>query len=114
MRYWHGEDREVYLMLLRLSVLTGKHANSSQIITKRSSLFTQFMITLLYKKLSIQIPLIFINISRTIYLLTNHLICTISDTEQIVILILHYLIIQNSKMLFVPSNSYMEQHSKIA
>ena len=28
MRYWHGEDRDV-LMLLRLSVLTGEHANYS-------------------------------------------------------------------------------------
>ena len=42
-----GEDRDV-LMLLRLGVFTGKHANYSQIITKRFSLFTQFMITLLY------------------------------------------------------------------
>ena len=72
MLYWHGEDREV-LMLLRLSVLTGEHANYSQIITKRSSLFTQFMITFLYKKLSTQIPLIFINISKTNYLLINHM-----------------------------------------
>ena len=31
-----------------LSVLTGEHANYSQIITIGSSLFTQFMITLLY------------------------------------------------------------------
>ena len=31
----------------RLSVLTGEHANYSQIITIGSSLFTQFMITLL-------------------------------------------------------------------
>ena len=30
MSYWHGEDRDV-LMLLRLSVLTGKHVNYSQI-----------------------------------------------------------------------------------
>ena len=46
MRYWHGADRDV-LMLLRLSVLTcGEHANYSQIITIRSSLFTQFMTTL--------------------------------------------------------------------
>ena len=44
---FHGEDREV-LMLLRLSVLTGEHVNYSQIITKRSSHLTQFMITLLY------------------------------------------------------------------
>ena len=36
MLFWHGEDREV-LMQLRLSVLTGEHANYSQIITKRSS-----------------------------------------------------------------------------
>ena len=43
----HGEDRDV-LMLLRLSVLTGVHANYSQITTIGSSLFTQFMITLLY------------------------------------------------------------------
>ena len=41
------DGREV-LMLLRLSVLTAVHANYSQIITKRSSLFTQFLITLLY------------------------------------------------------------------
>ena len=41
------EDRDV-LMLLRLSVLTGEHVTYSQIITKRSSLFTQFMLTLLY------------------------------------------------------------------
>ena len=45
MIYWLKEDREV-LMLLRLSVLTGEHVNYSQIITKRSSLFTQFMINL--------------------------------------------------------------------
>ena len=47
MRYWHGEGRHV-LMLQRLSALTGEHANYSQIITIGSSLFTQFMITLLY------------------------------------------------------------------
>ena len=41
------EDRDVQ-MLLRFSVLTGEHANYSQIITIRSSLFTQFMIILLY------------------------------------------------------------------
>ena len=40
------------LMLLRLSVLTGEHANYSQIITKIYSIFTLFMITLL----STQIP----------------------------------------------------------
>ena len=44
-----------------------------------------------------QIPLIFINISMTNYLLINHLICTTPDAEQIVILILHYLIIQKPK-----------------
>ena len=32
MRYWHGEDRDLR-MLLRLSVLSGEHANYSQIIT---------------------------------------------------------------------------------
>ena len=36
------------------------------------------------------------------------------DTEQIVILILHFLIIQNAKILFVPGNSYMEQPTKFA
>ena len=45
--YWHGEDRDVR-MLLRLSVVTGEHTNYLQIITMGSSLFTQFMITLLY------------------------------------------------------------------
>ena len=56
----------------------------------------------------------FINISKTNYLLINNLICTTSDTEQIVILILHYLSFKNPKMLFVPSNSYMEQPTKFA
>ena len=46
-RNWHGEDPDLR-MLLRLSVLTGEHANYSQIITIGSSLFTQFMIALLY------------------------------------------------------------------
>ena len=36
-------------------------------------------------------------IGMTNYLLINHLICIIPDTEQIVILILHYLIIQKLK-----------------
>ena len=45
--YRHGEDREV-LMLLRWSVLMGELANNSQIITKRSSPFYQFMITFRY------------------------------------------------------------------
>ena len=36
------------IMLLRLCVLTGEHSNYSQIITIGFSLFTQFMITLLY------------------------------------------------------------------
>ena len=43
------------------------------------------------------IPLIFITISKTNYLLIKHLICTTPDKEQIVILILHYLIIQKLK-----------------
>ena len=43
------------------------------------------------------IPLIINNISKTNYLLINHLICTTPDTEQIVILILHFLIIQKLK-----------------
>ena len=60
------------IMLLRLSVLTGELANYSQNITIGSSLFTQFMITLLYYRLSTQIPLIFINISKTNYNLTNN------------------------------------------
>ena len=38
-----------------------------------------------------------INISKTNYPLINHLICTIPDTEQIIILILHYLIIKKPK-----------------
>ena len=42
-----GEDRDLR-MLQRLSMLTGEHANYSQIITIGSSLFTEFMITLLY------------------------------------------------------------------
>ena len=35
--------------------------------------------------------------TKTNYILINHLICTIPDTQQIVILILHYLIIQKAK-----------------
>ena len=105
MLYWHGG---------RLSALTGEHANYSQIITKRSSLFTQFIITLPYKNLSTQIPLIFINISKTNYPLVNHLICTTPGTEQIVILILRFLIIKKLKNVFVQSNSHMEHHTKFA
>ena len=54
----------------------------------------------LFEKLVTQIPLIFINISKTNYLLINHFICTTPDTEQIVILILHYLIIQKLKNVY--------------
>ena len=43
----HGEDLEV-LMMLRASVLTLEHAIYSQITNIGSSLFNQFMITLLY------------------------------------------------------------------
>ena len=41
------KDRKALLML-RLSMPRGEHVNYSQIINKRSSLFTQFMISLLY------------------------------------------------------------------
>ena len=97
MRYWHGEDLEV-IMLLRLSVLTGEHVNYSQVITRGSLLFTQFMITLLYWRLSTQIPLISINFQREIIFSSaisyaqHH-----TDSEQIVILILHFLINQKYK-----------------
>ena len=53
--YWHGEDREV-LMLLRLGVLTGEHVNYPQIITKRFSLFTQFMILCFIKSFQHKYP----------------------------------------------------------
>ena len=43
-----GRSESIMLHAIRLGVLTGEHVNYSQIITKRSSLFTQFMITLLY------------------------------------------------------------------
>ena len=58
---------------------TWEHANYLKIITKRSPLFTQFIITLLYWKLWTQIPLISINISKTNYFLINHLICRTPD-----------------------------------
>ena len=45
--YWHGEELDV-LMLLRLSVLAGEHANYSQIITIGSSLFSQLLCSLRY------------------------------------------------------------------
>ena len=51
--------------------------------------------------LSTQIPLININISKINYLLINHLICKTPDTEQIVILILHLLIIQKLKKCYL-------------
>ena len=92
MRYWHVEDLEV-LMLVRLSVLTGEHVNYSQVITRGSLLLTQFMI-----RLSTQIPLISINFQReiifssTISYAQHH-----ADSEQIVILILHFLINQKHK-----------------
>ena len=71
MLYWQwGRSGLTGLGLLRLSVLTGEHVNYSHIITKKSSLFTQFMITLHYKKLSTQIHLYFMNISK-IYLLNQ-------------------------------------------
>ena len=45
---WHGEDRELlYNAGKRLSVLTREQVNFSQIITKRYSFFTRFIITLL-------------------------------------------------------------------
>ena len=55
--------------------------------------------------LSTQVPLIFINISKTNYLLINHLICTTPDTEQIVILILHFLTFQKLKNVIPKWNS---------
>ena len=95
MLYWHVEDWDV-LMLLSLGVLTGENKTYSQIITMGSSFFTQFKTTLLYYGLSTQIPSI-LNISKTNYLLINHLMCTTPDTEQIVTFILHFLIIQKLK-----------------
>ena len=50
----------------------------------------------------------------TIYLLIYHLICTTLDTERILTCILHFLIIQKQKNIFVSSNSYMEQITKFA
>ena len=44
---WYGEDWDL-LILLRFIVLTGEHANYLQIIAIGSSLFTQFVITLVY------------------------------------------------------------------
>ena len=95
-----GEDREV-LMLLRLSVLTGEHANYSQIITIGSSLFTQFMITLL-----MAFNTNTLNFHQ--YLkdkLSSHqpFICTTPDTEQNIIVVLIHNTFQsfkNLKMLF--------------
>ena len=68
------------LMLPRLSVITGEHANYSQIMTIGFSLFTQFMTTFLYEWLLTQIPIIFINIAKTYYLLINNVICSTPDT----------------------------------
>ena len=108
MIYWHGEDLDL-LMLLRLTVLTLGHSNYTEIITKRSPLFNQFIITLIYKRLLTQIPLIFINISKTNYLLINHIICTTPDAEKIVILILQFLIvIEKLYNVIWPSNPHVE------
>ena len=67
-----------------------------------------------FYRLSTQIPLIIINISKTNYLLINHLICTTPDTEQIVILILHFLIIQKLRNVICTSlpNSLKNYTSK--
>ena len=95
MRYWHGEDRDV-LMLLRLSVPTGEPANFSQIITKRSSLSTQFMITFaLLKAFNIN-TLNFHQYFKD--KLSSHQPSHMRNTRHIiVILIFHYLIIQKLK-----------------
>ena len=107
MCYWHGEDRDV-LMLLRLSVLKGEHANYSQIITMQRILtfHSSYDYFALLKAF---------NTSKINYFFINHPICTPPDTEQIVILLLHFLIIQKLKhKLLVPNNSYIEQSPKLA
>ena len=43
-----AKGRSVRTNAAKIGVLTGEHANYSHITTKRSSLFTQFMIALLY------------------------------------------------------------------
>ena len=51
----HDEDREE-LMMQKLGVFTGEEANYLQIITNRFLLFTQFVITLLYKSFQHKYP----------------------------------------------------------
>ena len=114
MLYWHGDDRDIR-MLLRLSVLTGEHANYSQIITIGSSctflsLYDYFaLLKALYTntlnfhqyfkdKLSSHLP--------------SHMHNT--DTEQIVILTLHFLTIQKLKNVICTKQFCMEQHTKFA
>ena len=95
MLYWHGEDLEV-LMLLSLSVLTGEHANYSQIITKRS-IFHSIMITLLYEKLS-RNALNFHQYFKDKF--SSHQPSHMHNTK-IVILMLHFSFIQKTQKLFI-------------
>ena len=77
MRYWHGEDRDV--LIINAAKIECAHRRESELLSNYNQImltfFTKFMITL-HLLVFQQIPLIFIIISKTNYLLINHLICT--------------------------------------
>ena len=104
MRDWHGEDRDV-LILLRLSVLTGEYANYSQITTIGSSLLTQFMITLLkaFNTNTLNIRQYFKE--KFFSHQPSHMYSTTHRINSN---------FNHSKMLIVPANSYVEQPTKFA
>ena len=109
MRYWHGEDRDL-LMPLRLSELAGEHVNYSQIIITFHSIYDYFALLKAFNTNTLNFRQYFKE------KLSSHQPSHMHHTrhKQIVILILHYLSYKNPKMLFVPSNSHMEQPTRTA
>ena len=99
-------------MLLTLSVLTGKLANFPQIIIERSLFDYYFSLWKAFNTNILHFHEYFKD--KINYLSINHLTRTTPDTEQIVILTLHFLIIQKLKMIFAQNNSHMELPSKFA
>ena len=111
MRYWHAWGRSGSTNAAKIECA---HRRACKLLTDYNqkiltfhSIYDYFA---LLKDFNINI-LKFITISKINYLLSNHLICTTPDTEQIAILILHSSF-KNSKMLFVPSNSHLERPTK--
>ena len=94
MLYWHGEDRGVLMQQGWVcSQESMRITDYNQKILTIHSIYDSFTLLNAFNTNTID----FLNISKTNYLLINHLICTTPDTEQIIIWILHSLIIQKLK-----------------